>query len=252
MKEWWELMRKREAARRHPDEAAGRRAARQRPARRQRDHHDRLGHDHDLGGAAHPDAAGHAVLVLRQPGDHGARTALCHRGAGRLPRPAGGRLRRRRRLHDAEGEFITAVKYKLPIKVVIIKNNMLGQIKWEQMVFLGNPEYGVELQPIDFVKYAEACGGDGFTLREPDEVRRDRRGVRGPGPAVVEAWSTRTSRRMPGQATIKQAAFAEALARGEPTAAEIDPLTSVPKDKSPRGASGSLQRIRPRTHGRAI
>ncbi|HQU46162.1 MAG TPA: thiamine pyrophosphate-binding protein, partial [Pirellulales bacterium] len=38
-------------------------------------------------------------------------------------------------------EFITAVKYKLPIKVVIIKNNVLGQIKWEQMVFLGNPEY---------------------------------------------------------------------------------------------------------------
>ncbi|MBV8269960.1 MAG: thiamine pyrophosphate-requiring protein, partial [Planctomycetaceae bacterium] len=56
-------------------------------------------------------------------------------------------------------EFITAVKYHLPIKVVVIKNNTLGQIKWEQMVFLGNPEYGVELQPIDFVKFAEACGG---------------------------------------------------------------------------------------------
>ena len=33
-------------------------------------------------------------------------------------------------------EFVTAVKYKLPIKIVIIKNNTLGQIKWEQMVFL--------------------------------------------------------------------------------------------------------------------
>jgi thiamine pyrophosphate-dependent acetolactate synthase large subunit-like protein len=59
-------------------------------------------------------------------------------------------------------EFVTAVKHKLPIKVIIIKNNTLGQIKWEQMVFLGNPEYGVELQPIDFVKFAEACGGVGF------------------------------------------------------------------------------------------
>ena len=39
-------------------------------------------------------------------------------------------------------EFATAVKYKLPLKVVVIKNNTLGQIKWEQMVFLGNPEYG--------------------------------------------------------------------------------------------------------------
>src|SRR5205823_118157 len=47
-------------------------------------------------------------------------------------------------------EFSTAVKYGLPIKVIIIKNNSLGQIKWEQMVFLGNPEYGCELHPIDF------------------------------------------------------------------------------------------------------
>src|SRR5207237_3661856 len=52
------------------------------------------------------------------------------------------------------GEFATAVKYDLPITVVIIKNNSLGMIKWEQMVFLGNPEYGVELQPIDFVRFA--------------------------------------------------------------------------------------------------
>src|SRR5947209_18635597 len=61
-------------------------------------------------------------------------------------------------------DFVTAVKYKLPIKVVIIKNNYLGQIKWEQMVFLGNPEFGVDLQPIDFVKVAEACGATGFHL----------------------------------------------------------------------------------------
>ena len=47
------------------------------------------------------------------------------------------------------GELITAVAYNLPIKLVIIKNNTLGQIKWEQMIFLGNPEYGVELEPIE-------------------------------------------------------------------------------------------------------
>jgi len=51
-------------------------------------------------------------------------------------------------------DFVTAVKHDLPIKVVVIKNDVLGQIKWEQMVFLGNPEYGVELAPIDFVKVA--------------------------------------------------------------------------------------------------
>ena len=36
-------------------------------------------------------------------------------------------------------EFAACVQHKLPVKVVIIKNNTLGMIKWEQMVFLGNP-----------------------------------------------------------------------------------------------------------------
>ena len=54
------------------------------------------------------------------------------------------------------GEFATAVKYQLPIKIIVVKNNTLGQIKWEQMVFLGNPEYGCELQPIDFAAFARA------------------------------------------------------------------------------------------------
>jgi hypothetical protein len=36
---------------------------------------------------------------------------------------------------------------KLPIKTVIVKNNTRGQIRWEQMVFLGNPEYVCDLAP---------------------------------------------------------------------------------------------------------
>src|SRR4030095_14899505 len=64
-------------------------------------------------------------------------------------------------------EFATCVKYKLPVKVFVIKNNSLGQIKWEQMVFLGNPEYGCDLQPINFALFAQACGATGFTIEDP-------------------------------------------------------------------------------------
>ena len=64
-------------------------------------------------------------------------------------------------------EFATCVKYRLPVKIIVIKNNTLGMIKWEQMVFLGNPEYGCELQPIDFAAFARACGGTGFTIEDP-------------------------------------------------------------------------------------
>jgi pyruvate dehydrogenase (quinone) len=65
----------------------------------------------------------------------------------------------------------TVVQYDLPIKVIIIKNNTLGMIRWEQMAFLGNPGYGVELTPIDFAEFAESCGGRGYSITEPDEVR---------------------------------------------------------------------------------
>jgi thiamine pyrophosphate-dependent acetolactate synthase large subunit-like protein len=45
---------------------------------------------------------------------------------------------------------------------VILNNHSLGQIKWEQMVLDANPEFGVDLQPIEFAKYAEAVGAAGF------------------------------------------------------------------------------------------
>src|SRR5947209_8802364 len=59
------------------------------------------------------------------------------------------------------GEMATLVKYKLPVKVIVLKNNVLGQIKWEQIVFEGNSQFGVELQPIDFAAYARAAGAAG-------------------------------------------------------------------------------------------
>jgi pyruvate dehydrogenase (quinone)/pyruvate oxidase len=121
------------------------------------------------------------------------------------------------------GEFATAVKYALPIKVVVIKNNTLGQIKWEQMVFLGNPEYGCELHPIDFVKFAEACGGAGFRCERPDEVTLAlEAALRDPGPALVEAVVDPFEPPMPAQVTPEQAYYlAKSLARGQPQRGRI-------------------------------
>ncbi len=128
-------------------------------------------------------------------------------------------------------EFITAVKHKLPIKVIVIKNNVLGQIKWEQMVFLGNPEYGVELQPIDFVKFAEACGGVGFHCERPDEVRPAlEMAFQSKKPALVEAVVDPFEPPLPARATPKQALhLAESLARGEPNRVRI--ATTLFRDK---------------------
>jgi pyruvate dehydrogenase (quinone) len=67
-------------------------------------------------------------------------------------------------------ELSTAVKYHLPVKIVILKNNSLAEVRFEQKE-LGNPEYGCDLNPIDFVAFAKACGADGFHCGKPSEVR---------------------------------------------------------------------------------
>ena len=129
------------------------------------------------------------------------------------------------------GELATAVKYRRPIRVIVIKNNSLGQIKWEQMVFLGNPEYGCELQPIDFVKFAEACGGHGVRCTSAAEVRPALEAAfRAKGPSLVEAVVDPFEPPMPPKVSLKQAMhFAESLARGEPDRGKI--LASVVKDQ---------------------
>ncbi|MBV8411236.1 MAG: pyruvate oxidase [Alphaproteobacteria bacterium] len=68
------------------------------------------------------------------------------------------------------GELATAVHYKLPIKVFVINNGVLGQIKWEQMLFLGNPEFGCALAPIDFAKVAVGMGMLGLRTDDPARV----------------------------------------------------------------------------------
>ena len=120
-------------------------------------------------------------------------------------------------------EFATAVKYQLPIKVIVVKNNTLGMIKWEQMIFLGNPEYGCELHPIDFAAFARACGGTGFTVEDPAQCGAVLdQALATPGPVLVEAVVNAFVPPQPAKITFDQATkFAQSLARGEPNRSKI-------------------------------
>ncbi len=120
-------------------------------------------------------------------------------------------------------ELSTCVKYRLPLKVVVVKNNTLGQIKWEQMVFLGNPEFGVDLEPIDHVKLAEACGATGFSIQAPADCGRVlEQALRTPGPVVIEAVVDPNEPPMPPKITRDQAVkFAQSLVRGQPNRDKI-------------------------------
>jgi pyruvate dehydrogenase (quinone) len=129
------------------------------------------------------------------------------------------------------GEIATLVKYKLPVKVIVIKNNVLGQIKWEQMVMEGNPEYGVELEPIDFAGIAQACGAAGYTIEDPEQAKSIlREALDHDGPVVVQAVVDPNEPPVPGNITSDQALkFAESLARGQKESWKI--IKTVIEDK---------------------
>ena len=129
------------------------------------------------------------------------------------------------------GELATLVKYRLNVKVIVVKNNVLGQIKWEQIVLEGNPEYGVELEPIDFAKVAEACGARGLTLEDPaaaEQVLSE--ALSYPGPVVVQAVVDPNEPPMPGKIKTDQAIkFGKALIRGQKDAGKI--IKTITEDK---------------------
>jgi pyruvate dehydrogenase (quinone) len=114
------------------------------------------------------------------------------------------------------GELATLVKYALPVKIIVLKNNLLGMIKWEQLAFEGNPQYGVELQPIDFAAFAQSCGAAGLTVEDPHRVHEVlRQAFSMPGPVVVQAVIDPFEPPLPGKITTDQAwQFAKAIGRG--------------------------------------
>lgn len=128
-------------------------------------------------------------------------------------------------------EMATLVKYNLPVKVVIFKNNTFGMIEWEQIVMEGNPHFGIELQPIDFAAFARACGAPGFTLAEARDAEMVlREAFAQDGPALVEAVIDPNEAPMPGKVTTDQALkFAEAMLRGDKNAWKI--IKTVMKDR---------------------
>ena len=155
--------------------------------------------------------------ALGHAGDDGQRPALRDRRRGGVPGPAGGRVVGDGGFTMLMGEMATLVKYKLPVKVIVIKNNALGQIKWEQMAMEGNPEFGVDLQPIDFATHAQACGAAGFTLDDPAKCRAVlREALAHPGPAVDSGGGRSERAAAAGQRDHGAGLhFAEALLRGE-------------------------------------
>lgn len=86
------------------------------------------------------------------------------------------------------GELATLVIYRLPVKVIILKHSVRGMTTREQIAFVGNPQYRVQLQPIGFAAFAKACEMADYAANNPPLVERILRGgFNHPGTVVVQA-----------------------------------------------------------------
>jgi thiamine pyrophosphate-dependent acetolactate synthase large subunit-like protein len=66
-------------------------------------------------------------------------------------------------------DFITALKYALPIKVFVMNNKSLGMIKQEQKVE-GYKSWQTELYDYNFADFGEHSGGVGMKVTEPADL----------------------------------------------------------------------------------
>ncbi len=68
-------------------------------------------------------------------------------------------------------ELSTAVQHDLPIKIFILNNQFLGMVRqWQELLHGGRYSHSYSDSLPDFVKLAEAYGGEGFRAETPDEL----------------------------------------------------------------------------------
>ena len=66
-------------------------------------------------------------------------------------------------------ELETALRYGVPIVVLILNDNAFGFIKWEQQA-KGFPAFALDYSNPDFVKFAESYGAAGIKVKEGDDL----------------------------------------------------------------------------------
>ncbi|MCY0878805.1 MAG: thiamine pyrophosphate-binding protein [Firmicutes bacterium] len=111
-------------------------------------------------------------------------------------------------------DFVTAVKYRLPVTVVVFNNRRLGMIKFEQEVH-GMAEFGTHLFNPDFAAYADAAGGRGFRVDTPDDVEPAlKEALNADRPTIVDVYTDASVKPMPPRITWPEAlGYAEAMFR---------------------------------------
>ncbi|MDX1563390.1 MAG: thiamine pyrophosphate-dependent enzyme, partial [Gammaproteobacteria bacterium] len=104
------------------------------------------------------------------------------------------------------GDFVTAVRYELPIICVVLNNRQLGFIALEQQA-KGLPPHSIDLTNPDFAAFARACGGFGSSVEHPSEIRAAfAKAVASGQPAIIDVRVDPNELILPPRISLEQAA----------------------------------------------
>ncbi|RIM17958.1 pyruvate oxidase, partial [Staphylococcus cohnii] len=132
-------------------------------------------------------------------------------------------------------DFATAVQYDLPMTFFVLNNQQLSFIKYEQQA-AGELEYAINFTDIDYAKFAESCGGVGYTLTDPnriDEVVED--AMSQDRPTIVNVYVDETAAPLPGKIVMDEAmnygkwAFRSITEDGKLDLEELPPMSTAVK-----------------------
>jgi len=103
------------------------------------------------------------------------------------------------------GDLLTLRQQKLPVKVVVFKNDSLAFVELE-MKAAGILDFSTDLHNPDFTKIAEGVGLLGLRAETPDQVEpMIARALNYDGPALVEVPVSRQELSMPPTITLEEA-----------------------------------------------
>ena len=122
-------------------------------------------------------------------------------------------------------ELATAVVNKLPVIVLVLNNQDLNQVTWEQRVMVGDPEFEAsqDVPAFNYAEYARQLGLQGIRVEHPDEVGPAwDRALGADRPVVLDVLTDPNVPPLPPHITIEQARkFAMSMVKGDPRAGGV-------------------------------
>ncbi|WZU02364.1 thiamine pyrophosphate-dependent enzyme [Erysipelothrix sp. D19-032] len=98
-------------------------------------------------------------------------------------------------------EYMTQLKYNLPMVNIVICNESYGFIQVAQEME-NNDTLGVDLTPMDYAKFAEACGGVGYHVETYDELMDALKKSKGTQVPVIIDVKVTNVRHLPAHAIV--------------------------------------------------